>query len=142
MNAEHILIVEDDKLVSSLVRSKLQAGGYQVTQAKNIPQALEMTDRGIPDLLILDLTVLDEDPFAGLTDGFAFLRLLRGKCPDLNLPVIIYSADNSESAQAKAKELEVAALVPKSARMNELLATVRKVLDARQAPQCEASGPQ
>ena len=128
-------MVEDDKLVLSLVTSKLRTEGYQVTGASTVANALHATAHSLPDLLILDLTLLDDDPFSGLTDGFAFLRLLQRGSPAADLPVIIYSVDNSPAVQAKARSLGVAAVLQKGAPVNELLAVVRTVLDERQAQQ-------
>jgi DNA-binding response OmpR family regulator len=137
MSNEHILMVEDDKLVLSLVASKLRTEGYQVTGAESVSNALHVTANNLPDLLILDLTLLDGDPFAGLTDGFAFLRLLQRSSPDAKLPVIIYSADNSPAVQAKAQKFGVAAVIQKGAPIDELLTVVRMVLDERNVGQAE-----
>jgi two-component system, OmpR family, KDP operon response regulator KdpE len=133
MNNEHILMVEDSKLILTLVTSKLRSEGYQVTAAANVPEALHATTQALPDLLILDLTLLDGDPFSGLTDGFAFLRLLQRGSPAADLPVIIYSANDSALVHAKAKAFGVAAVVPKGRPIRDLLHTVREVLDERKA---------
>ncbi len=133
MSDEQILMVEDDRLVLSIVTTKLHAQGYQVTGIASVGDAIQATANGLPDLLILDLTILDADPFSGLTDGFAFLRLLQRNHPGVDLPVIIYSVDDSPAVQAKAKTLGVAAVLNKAAPMSELLTVVRLVLDERNA---------
>jgi DNA-binding response OmpR family regulator len=137
MSHEHIMMVEDDKLVLTLVTSRLRMEGYQITTADTVAQALRLIAEGLPDLLILDLTLLDNDPFAGLTDGFAFLRLLQRGNPDTDLPVVIYSVDDSPAVHAKAKTLGVAAVVQKGAAVDELLAVVRALLDERTARELE-----
>jgi DNA-binding response OmpR family regulator len=145
MSNEHVLMVEDDKLVLSLVTSKLRTAGYQVTAAESISKALHATANALPDLLLLDLTLLDGDPFSGLTDGFAYLRMLQRSSPDAHLAVVIYSVDDSPTAQARAQKFNVTALVPKSAPIGELLAVIRKALDDRKGapatPPAEAVTP-
>ncbi len=137
MSNERILMVEDDKLVLSLVSSKLRDQGYQVAEAESISKALHATATALPDLLILDLTLLDGDPFSGLTDGFAYLRMLQRASPDAHLAVIIYSVDTSPAVQAKARNFHVAAVVEKGAPIGELLAVIRKVLDERNGAQTQ-----
>ncbi len=135
MSSEHIMMVEDDKLVLSVVTSKFRAEGYQVTEASSVSKALQAIANGLPDLLVLDLTLLDGDPFSGLTDGFAFLRLVQRNHPDAQFLVVIYSVDNSPAVQAKAQQLGVAAIVHKGSPVGDLLAVVRTVLDERKAGQ-------
>ncbi len=141
MSDEQILMVEDDPLVLSVITTKLRAQGYQVTGIASVGDAIQATASALPDLLILDLTILDADPFSGLTDGFAFLRLLQRNHPGVDLPVIIYSVDDSPTVQAKAKSLGVAAVLNKAAPVSELLTVVRLVLDERNAQLAAAAPP-
>jgi CheY-like chemotaxis protein len=134
MNGEHILVVEDDRLALSLLGAKIGAQGYRVTRAATIAEALCLTRHEMPALLVLDLKVLDDDPFSGLTDGFAFLSLLRRNHPEARIPVVIYSIDDSPAVRTKAKALGVAAVVSKRQPMTELLAVIRKTLDEAGAP--------
>jgi DNA-binding response OmpR family regulator len=142
MSGEHILVVEDDQLVQSILQARLRAQGYKVTQAGSVTQALHATSSQAPDLMILDLTLLDGDPFAGLTDGLAFLSLLRRTKPEAAFPVIIYSVDDSPAVQARARALGVCAVLKKGGRLNEVLDTVRHTLDGKKAAQPAADqGP-
>jgi DNA-binding response OmpR family regulator len=135
MSAERILVVEDNLLTLSVVGSRLQAQGYEVTRAPNIAMALQAVQAQMPDLLILDLTVLDADPFAGLTDGFAFLTLLRRNHPAVRFPVVIYTVDTSQKVQARAKTLEVAEVFGKDRPIADLLALISRLLERREHPQ-------
>ncbi len=135
MNTEHILIVDDDRLVTRILGSLLERQGYKVTPALTIGAALQAVRAGMPDLILLDLTVLDADPFGGLTDGFAFLHLLRLNYPQGLPPVIIHSVDSSPRVQALAASLGVASVVAKGCPAEELLKTVRTTLDQARAVQ-------
>ncbi len=131
--AEHILVVEDDPLVRSLLKAKFQAEGYQVTAAATVGEALRAVRLRMPELIVLDLTVLDVDPFSGLTDGFAFLTMLQRNYPEARIPVIIHSVDNSPAVQARAKSMGVGAVIKKGAPVDQLLQAVRQALDAGKA---------
>src|SRR5687768_11305520 len=104
MNTEHILVVEDTNLIRVLVRSRLEAAGYQVAGASTVSEALQAIKTRMPDLLILDLSLAGEG-FADLTDGFAFLSLLRRNHPEADPAVIIYSVDHSPEVEARAKSM-------------------------------------
>jgi hypothetical protein len=54
----------------------------------------------MPDLLILDLSLAAAD-LAELTDGFAFLRLLRRNHPEADPAVIFYSVNHSPEVEAR-----------------------------------------
>lgn len=65
----HVLIVEDNALVSSAMRILLEATGHTVTEAATVEQALlacENSDHP-PDVALLDLTLPDGDGLTILT---------------------------------------------------------------------------
>ena len=130
MNSEHILVVEDTNLVRILVRSRLEAAGYQVVGAGTVSEALQAIKTRMPDLLILDLSLATTD-LAELTDGFAFLSLLRRNHPEADPAVIIYSVNHSPEVEARARTLGAAAVIDKKGGVPALLNTVRATLDER-----------
>ena len=127
MNA-HILLAEDDLLVRQLVSSHLQTAGYRVSEAANITQAMCAIRTDPPDLIVLDLTLLDTDPSGGPTDGFAILLLLKRNWPKATFRVVIYTADDSPTLAARAKAAGVEEVVHKSSPPAELLAAVRRAM--------------
>jgi CheY-like chemotaxis protein len=129
MSAERILVVEDTNLLREALTCQLEAQGYQVTGAASVSEALHATQVWTPDLMILDLTLLDTDPFAGLTDGFAFLRLLRRSHPEANFPVLIHTGDPTPEVKARAKASGVFAVIQKGVTTHELVSIVRLALD-------------
>lgn len=59
-----ILIIDDEEIIRSLLRSALEAAGYEVTEAANGRQGLELyrhkqTDLVITDILMPELNGLD-----------------------------------------------------------------------------------
>ncbi len=135
MSAKHILVAEDDKSLLEILEAHLQSQGYLVTGVTTVGEALQVIKCELPDLLLLDLTLLGDDPFAGVTDGFAFLHLLRLNYPAANFPVVIHSGDDSPATEAHAKALGCFAVLKKGCPMADLLETIRRALYEWGAPQ-------
>ncbi len=77
-----ILLVEDNKELSALASQFLVAEGYSVYRVSNGEEALELMERELPKLMILDIML------PGI-DGFAVCRAVRRKG---NIPILILSA--------------------------------------------------
>ncbi|EGL81459.1 response regulator receiver protein, partial [Caldalkalibacillus thermarum TA2.A1] len=61
MNKFHILIVDDEWNMRNLLRIHLTKAGFQVSEAKNGQEALELLEQQNVDLIILDLMMPDMD---------------------------------------------------------------------------------
>ena len=61
MAHERILVVDDDREITRLLRSYLEQAGYVVLTAHTGETAIHALRRGRPDLLILDLMLPDRD---------------------------------------------------------------------------------
>ena len=133
MRTDHILVVEDTELIRVLLHSRLETEGYMVTGVSKISEALRAVRKAMPDLLVLDLTLDGEDPFATLTDGFAFLSLLRRNHPDADVAVIIYSVNYSPAVEARAKSMGAFAVIDKKSGVSALLSVVRAALEQRKS---------
>ncbi|HHX74470.1 MAG: response regulator transcription factor [Firmicutes bacterium] len=91
MSGERILIVDDEKEISELVRLYLEREGYEVLVAGTGQQALDLAFAQNPDLIILDIVLPD-------LDGYTVCRELRTRstapiiflsCKDQNLDKIL-----------------------------------------------------
>ena len=133
MSAEHILVIEDDRLITALLQSRLVTEGYRVTVAPSVAAALAAASTEIPDLVVLDLSLRNDDPFSGVCDGFAFLQFFRRSNPAIELLVIIHSVNNSPTVAARAKSLGVCAVIVKGGGIGVLLSTIRTALDGRKS---------
>lgn len=80
MNAA-ILVVEDDAAGRDMVRTFLSSQSYEVVTAASGLEALEMLDRQVPDLILLDAIM------PGL-DGFATCRTIKARRDCTDVPVI------------------------------------------------------
>ncbi|MFZ0805864.1 MAG: response regulator, partial [Candidatus Sulfotelmatobacter sp.] len=80
-----ILVAEDNPANRELLRERLEASGYNVTEACNGQEALDMIAQSRPDLLLLDISM-------PVLDGFATVRKIREN-PQLSaLPVLAVTA--------------------------------------------------
>ncbi len=81
-----IAIVEDTPEARRLIRRILQSqGNFTIVEATNGREGLEMIQRELPDLIILDLMMPE-------MDGFTVLEALRAKPETAAIPVIVATA--------------------------------------------------
>src|SRR5258705_12297031 len=77
-----ILIIEDEPAIRRLLRTTLNAQGYQVGEATTGAEGLAAIESQRPDLVTLDLGLPD-------IDGLEIIRRLRNNSP---LPLIVLTA--------------------------------------------------
>ncbi len=86
-----ILIVDDDKQATDLLRKILSTEGYETTAVNDSTQAIHAALTLSPDLIVLDLMMPDPD-------GFKVCRMLREYPKFTFTPIIIVTAlDDSDS---------------------------------------------
>ncbi len=117
-NKYKILLVEDDENIKTFISALLDANGYQVITAGRCADGKMMYFSYIPDLVILDLGLPDED-------GSALLSAIRGK--ELT-PVIVLSARTEEREKVKTLDMGANDYITKPFGSEELLARVRASL--------------
>ena len=113
-----VLVVDDEPPIRKLLRMGLSAHGYQVTEATNGKNALELLGKS-PDIIILDLGLPD-------IQGHDLLRMIRGR--DEAVPVIVLSSRGDEAGKVQALDLGADDYVTKPFGMDELLARMRAAL--------------
>lgn len=91
----HVLLVEDDEDLASVVIASFQDAAVYVDHASSRQQAIRQCISRRPDLLILDLTLPDGD-------GFSLVEWLRSQPTLQSLPLVVYSGrEVSEQDMAK-----------------------------------------
>ena len=114
----HVLVVEDNVLVSDALRLLLSASGFRVSIAGTVAEALEVCSRGPPRLMLLDLTLPDGDGLGAV----AALRE-RGTMPDVT--VALTGHDDPELS-ARCTSAGCAAVLVKPVPARELVRRVRE----------------
>ena len=97
-DAKKIMIVEDDRFLSSLIKARLEKDGFSVAQAFDGEEAIQMLKGDRPDLIILDLIMPK-------VTGFEVLQMI-STTPGLErAPVVILSNLAQDSDIEKARQL-------------------------------------
>ena len=115
---DHILVVDDDTEIRSLLRDYLQQQGYRVTAVADGRGLRAAVDTSRPDLIILDLMLPGED-------GLTLCRELRARS---EVPVIMLTARGEETDRIVGLELGADDYVAKPFSPRELLARIKSVL--------------
>ena len=114
----HILVVDDDREIRTLLARFLGNHGYRVTVAADGREmAKAMDERGI-DLVVLDLMLPGED-------GLTLCRNLRVKS---DVPVVMLTAMGEETDRIVGLEMGADDYLPKPFNPRELLARIKAVL--------------
>jgi len=113
-----ILIVEDERNLSNLIRRNLEDEGYHVSQVFDGPSALDAVAAREPDLLILDVML------PGI-DGLQVCRKLRQRSI---VPVLMLTARAEEIDRVLGLEVGADDYLTKPFSMRELTARVRAIL--------------
>jgi two-component system OmpR family response regulator len=127
---KHILVIDDDQEIRTLLGAYLERNGYRVTllpDGRALARTLE--ERAI-DLLVLDLMLPG-------VDGLTICRELRARS---RLPVLILSARAEELDRILGLEMGADDYLVKPFSPRELLARVRAILARSQGPQAPVEG--
>lgn len=124
----HILIVEDNPGISSVMQELLEMEGYQVTAAANGHEALEVFNRVTPDLVVSDIMMPK-------MDGFALLEAVRAHPHGAGIPFLFLSARSEQAATSRARSLGADDYLFKPFAPEDLLIAVRAKLERRRALQ-------
>ena len=117
----HILVVEDEDSLATLLQYNLQKEGYEVRLAGDGEEALLMIDERLPDLVVLDWMLPK-------VSGIEVCRRLRQRNETRNLPIVILTARGEESDRVRGLDTGADDYVVKPFSMTELTARIRAVL--------------
>jgi len=115
---DHILVVDDDLEIRSLLRDYLERHGYRVTPVADGDAMWSQIERSGIDLIILDLMLPGED-------GLSLCRNLRARH---NIPVIMLTALGETTDRIVGLEMGADDYVAKPFDPRELLARIKVVL--------------
>jgi two-component system, OmpR family, response regulator MprA len=127
-DATHILVVDDDPRIRSVVRRGLAYEGYRVTEAATGEEGLDKAREHLPELVVLDIML------PGI-DGLEVTRRLRAAGDE----VVILMLTARDEVRDRVVGLESGAddYLVKPFSFEELLARVRALLRRRTAPSHE-----
>jgi len=114
-----ILVVDDDAIVIKSCRRILEAEGFEVTSVPGADEALEKIKSSEFDLLLMDVKMPKHD-------GIFLMREIKKNWPDI--PIIVMSGSPTPETIADVLKLGATQFIPKPFRPDELVKTVRQVI--------------
>jgi PAS domain S-box-containing protein len=117
-----VLVVEDDSHVRPVLVRVIERGGFQVAEAANGVVALELVQRLLPDLVLLDIRMPS-------VDGYEVLRQLKQHAAYQQIPVVVLTASDLDDASRKrVLDMGAALFLEKPIGSEELLAEIKRIL--------------
>lgn len=116
MSDKVILIVEDEKPISDILKFNLEKEGYKTAQAFDGEEGLNLAKTNDFDLILLDVMLPK-------TDGFQVLREVRAL--KVNIPIILVTAREDEIDKVLGLELGADDYITKPYSVRELIARVK-----------------
>ncbi|MBS1536542.1 MAG: response regulator [Bacteroidetes bacterium] len=95
MAKPYILVVDDNRITTKLLRRYLEANGYEASEAYDGIECLEKVAERSPDAIVLDVMM-------PRLDGYETVKRLRESPVSDRIPVVIVTALNDISNQLKA----------------------------------------
>jgi two-component system OmpR family response regulator len=126
----HILVVDDDQEIRSLLADYLETNGYRTVTAHDGPSMNTALAGNPVELIVLDLNLPGED-------GLTLCRNLRARSA---MPVIMLTARSEPLDRILGLEMGADDYLPKPFEPRELLARIRSVLRRSQAAPGGAAG--
>ncbi|MEW6009382.1 MAG: response regulator transcription factor [Candidatus Omnitrophota bacterium] len=118
---EKILIVEDEKDIVKMLDYNLKKEGFRVISCYDGEDAIDLTNKEHPDLIILDLML------PGI-DGLEVCKTLKKESKTSHIPIIMLTAKAQESDKVVGLELGADDYVVKPFSPRELIARIKAVL--------------
>lgn len=115
----HILVAEDDKSTACLMKAVLKRAGYEVYQAANGVEALELMDVQHIDLILLDIMMPK-------MDGYEFTEQLRS-CGDTT-PILMVTAKQLPEEKCKGFLVGTDDYMVKPVNEEEMLLRIKALL--------------
>src|SRR5215469_8450368 len=118
-----ILLVDDERAIVESLRYALEKEGYDVLEAGEGGEALELARRTAPDLVLLDIML------PGMS-GFEICRVLR---QESTVPILMLTARSDEPDRVVGLDLGADDYITKTFSLREVLARVRAALRRAQS---------
>ena len=119
--SKRVLLVDDSETVIQFEKMILRGMGFDIATAKNGKLALEQISVQMPDLVLLDLMMLD-------MDGIETLRRLKENPESQGIPVIVVTTKGDPELVKQAFEAGCDDYVTKPIDKMELLSKIKGIL--------------
>lgn len=117
-----IMVVDDEGIVLESCRRVLEPEGYELLLAKSAEEALDAVNADTFSLILLDLKM-------PVHDGIYLMKTLKDKGVDV--PVVVMTGYSTVETMREADEMDASRFLPKPFTPDELIDTVRQVLNKK-----------
>jgi two-component system chemotaxis response regulator CheY len=116
-----ILAVDDSPSMREMVRIALTGAGFEVTQAVDGNEALDLARKSAFDLVLSDVNMPQ-------MDGIELIRALRAETAYRYTPILMLTTEASMDRKREGKEAGATGWIVKPFEPAQLVATMKKVL--------------
>lgn len=116
-----IFIVEDDRNIQEIELFALKNSGYQAVGFETARDFFKALDERLPELILLDIMLPDED-------GMSVLSRLRARAETKRIPVILVTAKSTEIDKVKGLDAGADDYIAKPFGVMEMIARVKALL--------------
>jgi len=118
---KRVLIVEDNEANLYLIRFILQKNGYEVIEAREGIQGVELATKEKPDLIIMDIQLPD-------INGLEVVRRIRASETDLKIPIVALTSYAMVGDREKALAAGCTGYIEKPIDPDTFMAEIEKFL--------------
>ena len=116
-----VLIVDDSPVALAVLEAVFRAAHYEIMTAGDGQEGFDLAVQTPPDVILTDGVMPG-------VDGFGLLRLLKANPATERVPVVMLTSGDFAASQAGPSQPQPQACLAKGAPMEDLLATVSRVL--------------
>lgn len=115
-----VMTVDDSRTMRDMVSYTLKEAGYQVLEAEDGQQALDVLGREKANVVITDLNMPN-------MDGLSLIKALRAQPAYSNTPILMLTTEADDTKKAAGREAGGTGWIVKPFNPEKLLAVVKKV---------------
>jgi two-component system, chemotaxis family, chemotaxis protein CheY len=115
-----ILTIDDSRMMREMLLMVLKKAGFNVVQAEDGKQGLDMLAQSKPDVIITDINM-------PVMDGYGFIEGARRDEHHRATPILVLSTESSPEKKQRAREAGATGWIVKPFQADTLLDVVRRV---------------
>ena len=115
-----ILTVDDSRTMRDMLRMALAEAGFNVLQAVDGVDGLEVLQRSSPDVIVTDINMPK-------MDGFGLIEAVRQDNRYRKVPILVLTTESDAAKKQRAKEAGATGWIVKPFEQTKLIAAIRRV---------------
>src|SRR5579875_1332385 len=115
-----ILTVDDSRTMRDLLMAALTEAGFQVVQAEDGVQGLQVLETCKPDVIVTDINM-------PRMDGFGFIAGVRGGPRHQGVPILVLTTESDAEKKMRAKSAGATGWIVKPFNPEKLVDAIRRV---------------